>query len=561
MIHRIKEAFPNPNDSKLNLDIMEHRKEKPLEEYVVNSFKSISTSLKEITLIDHSFVDDVDKVNLSSYERTRSNRQTDIEQKYTSINKSHVGELTMRFKVDLQGNHLVPSDKEPYLYYTVRLLIPIADEYGRLFLKGVRYPMQYQLTERSTYVTPGALVTKALMGIKLSKEKVDVRDHLDNLYTLNSWNVNMFNGVANALYFFFAQMGWSDTLEFFNLGDVIFATEEDDRDPDFTYFKIDPPLYLKVRNSMLYSPLQSYIQGIVGTIISACGGKMTMDELTDKATWVAKIGATKRNAPKESRCELGLRYRILFNRMLDESSIESYELTEYNKKDILHIIRWMIQENGPLRSKDNLDIMWKRLRRYEYMGSMINGVISERIKKFVNTTAKTWERLIKKYDDFFSYKGNEVISRIHKSGLAKWDDCVNDLDVFNRFKVTMKGPNAIGNKNPRNISAKQRALHPSHIGIIGLDVCSTSDPGLTNYINPLCETDGLYFKGRPPEPETFLWDWYDIVHGTQITETPNNDGTSTVAIQIVDPVKLNNIRDIADDIHICYRTDPRRKDG
>ena len=107
--------------------------------------------------------------------------------------------------------------------------------------------------------------------------------------------------------------------------------------------------------------------------------------------------------------------------MLDDSSIDAYELTMYNKKDILHIIRWMIQEYGPLREKDNLDILNKRPRRNEVIASLVNGVISDKIKRFVNTSVKTEERLIDAYGALFTYKGTEVISKMHRSGLAKWE--------------------------------------------------------------------------------------------------------------------------------------------
>lgn len=549
MLNIIKQCFPNPNEDKLNLDIMEHRTEKPLEEYIVNCFKSITSSLTEITMTSYKFVDDVQSVNMTDYERTRSNRQADKDQKYTYISDSRVGELTMYFKVDLSDNPLA-NGHDQTLYYTVRLLIPIEDEFGRIYLKGNNYPIQYQLTERTTYVTPGALVCKALMGIKLYKHKIECRDYKGDLYTMNSWRSNMFSGTANTLYFFFESYGWYDTLEFFDIGEVVDLYDGEERDDDkYVYLDIKPPLYLRVRKAALQS---AYIQGMVGTIVTATQ-KMTKEEILDKKTWVAKIGSTKRNAPKESWGELGGRYRILFNRMLDESSIEAYQLTDYNKKDILHIIRWMIQENDPLRAKDNMNILNKRLRRHERTASMMNGVISERIKKFVNTSVKTWDRLVKKYNDFFAYRGSEVITQIHKSGLAKYDDCVNDMDVFKRFKITMKGPNAIGNKNSRNISAKQRDLDASHIGIISLDFCSASEPGLTNYVNPLTETNGLYFKDSPPEPETFAYDrWRESL---SVEEHPNGDGTATVAIEFTDPVLFNNILDVVDNIHI--RQKPR----
>ena len=545
MLHRIRTAFPNPNADKFNVDLMEHRGEKPLVDFIVNCFKSIHKTLEEVTLTDYTFVADVDRVSQSDYERTRSNKKADKEQRYTYTTQSNLGELTMRFTVDLR-NSPIPTDRK-FLHYTVRELIPIEVD-GCYLLNGTRYPIQYQLTERTTYVTPGNLVCKALMGIKLSKEKVTARDHRGTQYIFNGWRVNMFSGTANVAYFFLSTYGWYDFTEFFGLTGIISLTEEELRDPSYVYLQIDPPLYLKVKANFLTN---RYVSGMVGTILAAMPNHITAAEVLDPATWVARIGATKKNSPKESHYELGTRYRKLFNRMLDDSSIDAYELTMYNKKDILHIIRWMIQEHGPLREKDNLDILNKRPRRNEVIASLVNGVISEKIKRFVNTSVKTEERLIDAYGALFTYKGTEVISKMHRSGLAKWDDSVNDMDLPNKFKVTLTGPNAIGNKNPRNVSAKQKSLDPSHIGILSLDVCGSSNPGMSNYFNFLCETDGIQFKGRPPEPETFGLDWYRI---RLQDEGFDPDGNQVFGLKFSDPVKFNNIMDVYDDISVHARS-------
>ena len=101
----------------------------------------------------------------------------------------------------------------------------------------------------------------------------------------------------------------------------------------------------------------------------------------------------------------------------------------------------------------------------------------------------------------------------------------------------------MGNKNSRNIAARQRALHPSHIGILGLDTCSASDPGITNYINPLCETDGLFFKGAPPEPEDAFYKL--MVELGIISTDPSNPDIITI-----DPVKFNNTLEFNDHISI-----------
>ena len=142
------------------------------------------------------------------------------------------------------------------------------------------------------------------------------------------------------------------------------------------------------------------------------------------------------------------------------------------------------------------------------------------------------------------YYGKEIISQMHSSGLIRSDDSVNDMDMFQKLKFTRKGPNSLGNKNSRNISSEQRAINPSEIGIDSLFTCSASDPGLTNYINPLCETDGLFFKGNNPEPENFYYEFIDEITSVMNGNTPLSKNETFV---VVDPVKFCNLFDGFDD--------------
>ena len=125
------------------------------------------------------------------------------------------------------------------------------------------------------------------------------------------------------------------------------------------------------------------------------------------------------------------------------------------------------------------------------------------------------------------------------------------MDLPNKFKVTLTGPNAIGNKNPRNVSAKQKSLDPSHIGILSLDVCGSSNPGMSNYFNFLCETDGTQFKGRPPEPETFGLEWFRI---RMRDEGFDPEGNQVFGLSFSDPIKFNNMMDVYDDFSIHARS-------
>ena len=45
---------------------------------------------------------------------------------------------------------------------------------------------------------------------------------------------------------------------------------------------------------------------------------------------------------------------------------------------------------------------------------------------------------------------------MHSSGILRFDDTINDMDFFSKFKYTTKGPNSLGGKNSNNISIRYR---------------------------------------------------------------------------------------------------------
>ena len=64
---------------------------------------------------------------------------------------------------------------------------------------------------------------------------------------------------------------------------------------------------------------------------------------------------------------------------------------------------------------------------------------------------------------------------MHSSGILRFEDAVNDMSFFSKYKFTNKGPHALGSNNSNNISIKYRDLHPSHLSHIDVLVCGNSD--------------------------------------------------------------------------------------
>lgn len=548
MLHLIRKYYKNPEEDNINYPIINREYDKDINEYINACFESISSVLDEIQLLKSEFIIDVDKVNQSAYERTRSNKIKDQAKQYCYIQESRLGELILTFRVDFKFDDPKDGLYQEYKTYRVKLLVPIPDANGYYLIKSKRYILQYQLTESSTYTTSNALICKSLLPVKMRKKPITVTttDGID--IHANYFEVVIFNKYQNFIYFYLATMGWSQTLEYFNVGKYIEAVSPgtENIDPSCTYIKISSGITFKVKTKAMCS---EYVQNIIGNLCNVCNNRMTIDDLENKEMWTCKIGSFKVNSAKESHYEFGRIYIILFNRMLDNGTIESLRLTDYNKKDIYAVIRWMMQNFNELYAKDNLNIINKRLRCNEYVASLLNDIISERIKKFVNTTANTKDKLETKYNNFFSYRGNEIISKLHSSGLLRYDDVVNDMDLFQRCKVTSKGPSSGNKTDSKTVSAKRRGLDPSHLGRFDINFCSSSDPGLTNYLSLGCKTDGMYFKGSPAEPEEF---YYNLKKELGELPEPDED-LEGGQVLIIDPVKYNSVLDAVSGFKIRYK--------
>lgn len=562
MLHMIKKVFPNPNESRINTGLMDREYEKSLEYYVVQCFRSIELVLDNIKMIDYHFTDDPDDIDLSSYEQVRKSDQVKDLKKVAYIKKSLYGELSMTFLVTLPDDvrAAIAADEklkkskrygkyireDCNLEFVVRQLIPITDDTGRYIINGVKFNRLYQLTETSTYITPGTDVVKSVMPIMVKRNKYSVTSASSGTeYIMNQFKVILFKGFTNAFIFYFATMGWEGTLNFFRISEYISIEKVDENNPlyapGYEYFKLTTDNHMvKVDKRLLGI---KYIQGMVGTIVSSVGfNKYTYKEFMDKNTWIKRIGITKKKVNDEVMLDLGRRNLILFFRMYNDIIKEGLRLQNVNKKHVYAIIRWVIQHYDEIRNKDNLDFKNKRLRGHEQYSALLDETISSKIKTLISSNDEGRpDNIVDKYRKFFSYRGRELTSKMHQARLIRNDDSVNDMDMFNKLKYTKKGPNSLGNKNTRNIAAAQRAIHVSEIGIDSLCTCSASEPGLTNFINPLCETDGLYFKNSNPEPENF---YYDFINN--VNEALDGVIKKNKSYAIVDAAKFANLFEISD---------------
>ena len=480
----------NPYMDHLNVDLMNRTADSELKDFIIDAWKSLEI-LPSIKIIKFEFNDVESTIDYNKYvyrrgKNTKKNEK--IEHKF--INESRCGVLTTHIQVSLYKENKDTDEMELHSkVFKKPMLIPIIDEEtGCYTSKGKQYYMIYQLLEKSTYTASTTVTLKSLMPVALSRkaaeieaylvqwksvngmeddeeitseEKVMVQDVNEMVYKIPVYKIFVFKTEVPVLIFYFAN-GFDHALSYLGVSNVIsIESTPDYTDEKYLYFPASKKCIIKVDKDMFIR--YPYIQSIVGGILINCNEKTTVESLRDRQTWIKKLGKTP---------EKGQDMLIMFNRLLDETTKKILRLDPYHKETIYSVIRWMMMSYNELRLKDNMDLNNKRLRINEYIQSLFTLELSKKIYKLITLGKRAT------MDDFkkaFNFTGEILIQKMHNSGILTFDDRINDMTFFSKFKVTTKGPHSLGGKNKRNIPIKQRGLHPSYLGYLDILVCGNSD--------------------------------------------------------------------------------------
>ena len=121
-----------------------------------------------------------------------------------------------------------------------------------------------------------------------------------------------------------------------------------------------------------------YVRSVVGCLINIFNEThIPYDKINDWEEWMIIVGG-------KNTIRRGIYQHIFFNRLLDVITKDEIKIDDYDKQDIYHLLRWIIQNFFDLWSKDNLSFINKRLRRNEYVASFITAEISKRINRIVS---------------------------------------------------------------------------------------------------------------------------------------------------------------------------------
>lgn len=494
--------YENPNKSMINYDLI-NRKEADVNliSFIVNACKSLEVC-ENIKFLGYRVNSDETTIDPESYITRRSTSKKEQEQKYIFINDNRNIELILEFEISAFDKK---TNKVKKLIINKKILLPILDKDGYYLLKGKKYYLIYQLLESSTYNTMKGVIVKSFLPISVGREIDTLKEVVTGkTYNVNIYTINMFKKERDILLFYFSEYGFEATLNFFSVEHLIHIKEgevESDKkvpkNDKLYYFKINNNLYLEVDKEFFEN--YKYVRSMTKMIMQMYNSKTTYHQVFDKNYYTTIIGLGQSTSKAIDGLDKGKTTMSFFKRMLDINTQLILKLDYENKRDIFALLRCIIMNFDAFRTKDNLDLSTKRLRDVEVIGAQFTTLLSKRFNRIISQKTITLESLMQ----LFAFPGNNLITVLLKSGLLCYDGKMNDLDVLNKMKYTLKGNNSHGNKNTKSVNDKYRSLDPSKLGRLSILSYSATDPGMAGLTTLMCETNGLNFSSEH-EPEDFL---------------------------------------------------------
>lgn len=502
----------------LNHALMTKSADPPLVEFVKESWKSLEV-VPSIKIVGFDYTEEESAIDINNhiFKRDKKRKKSEkFDNKF--VDDDRYGRLTTHIQITVKEKDLTTGETFEHVYpFTKAMLIPLQDKDGYLHVKGKKYYMIYQMVEKSTYTSSQSVTLKSLMPVAVKRQSIDIApletevpieiqtavapiveadpnaearkteheigDVLGRQYHVPVYYIFVFRKEIPVILFYMSK-GVDVALNELQVANVIRPMEslpESLRD-DCLYFKISGRCYLEVVTWAFEK--YPYIQSVVGGIMLVSNLRTTMEQLEDGKQWIKRIA----NPPNYEKGAATLKF---FKRLLDQTTARILKLYPYHKKDIYTLLRWICQEYNTLRLKDNLSLENKRLRCMETVASLLTLEFSNRLDRIISLGDRA---TIENYKELFKWPGNLLLTKLYQSGLLSFDDSVNDLNFFKKFKYTTKGPQSLGNKNGKNVGAKYRTIHPSYIGNIDVLVCGNSDPGRNGVLSPWGPIQGSYFN-------------------------------------------------------------------
>lgn len=483
-------------DDRVNDDMFTRSYDKPLYEYIVDTCKNLEV-IPAITLEGWELVTDQTKIrNIINKKQTkdpkiRNNRTLE---RLAQPNRTLYDMLYLHFRVRAKGQDLRITRK-------VRILKPIRG--GMYIRNGKKVRILNQVVDNSTFVKDTTLNFKTTMyPIKLSTSKHKLKFIDGETATCACFKLDLMAKVVNPLMYFLAQYGMQDTIEMFNLESVMSVVDAPLDEDHYMYLQAADNVYLEVHEKAFYS--HEFVAAFTATLFDALKSdkNITFKDVYGSDYWLLRLSeifSKKRYANK------ALRVLVSFNKIMDVGVKKRLMLRRNHKKNTFTIVRWMMTNYGELLKKNSHDLRYKRVRANETIAYYFDRHISKNVYSLLNTDDAPIEkyiRLLNSINEFTLLKGAHGGDKSGPSSMF-WYERFNDFDAIEISRFTLKGPTGL-NGGKKATSMGYRDIYPSHLGRYDVNVCSSSDPGLTGF---LCGNVQLgptgYFDPDDTEPDDY----------------------------------------------------------
>jgi len=322
----------------LNVDLMNKAFDKPLEEYIFDSFKGFEI-LPNIKILGYEWVPDEDKYDINDHVIRRNSNKNKV---IKNIAETRCGVMYLDVEVsglDKNGVMKVHYLKKP-------IILPIEDEHGYLHIKGKKCYLIYQMVDKMLYPSFGAVTIKSLMPICVKTTKENFTDLNGNEYTIPIYNIQIFKSAINVL-MIYSNLTISKCLNFMEVDRFIHVENKNKEYP-----KTDKVIRFDCgkKSDIIVTVMKDifekeiYIQSIVGCLIKLFEEtKIEYKDIDNWEQWMILVGG-------KNTISRGQYQHIFFNRLLDDVTRKELKIDEYDKQNIYYLLRWIIQNYHKLWS-------------------------------------------------------------------------------------------------------------------------------------------------------------------------------------------------------------------
>ena len=515
--------YPNAEEENFNVSFLTSANDISIEDLVVMNMKEFEV-IQNITILGYYLETDPEKIDINEHtiniNYKRKSDKLDIP-KYKYLNPDRVAEMVFTIEIKTNVNQKI---------ITKKILIPV--EYnGFYYIGNKKWKTEWQLCDASTYNQRGKITLKSRMPIIIYQTKhrpiMDlegmIHDTRTYSYALNS--KSRFNSAKpkpkfiNPMMIYSAKMGLEEAIVYMGAGpDISILSrskaeyKEYDNLDEFYYFNINEVVF-RVDKYMMDT--NKHVASIVGMLKSLESNEFPVSYALlsnfeeEKQYWRCRIGYVGAAKSKNllSFLEKGNTTIKMFERLLDNVTQMNLRLEEPYKRDIYALMKWMLYEFDNLKTRNNMDLNNKRIRKAEYIVQPTLGKkIAENIIKIIEKSGKSSQNIIDTLLEGFNFPSDIIISGMRSNGyLIKSDELVNDFTALSDLYYSSKGPNSLGENSSKMISQKYRNIHPSFMGSIDINVSSNSDVGMSGAFTPFVKLYNNFYFTPEGEPDQEMY--------------------------------------------------------